>query len=503
MSAARFTWLIGAVVIGISFPNSFDPSLENNQSISIFKDEFDGVALDSGKWNTDVVTSGVRWCTPELVPPLQFTSPGEWIDPSVDPCLGMAVSPPYGAVGISGGLASFSAGTIGAFPYIWSGPPSRPSPFPSSSDFTLTVRMRYDDTTDHGNGLQVVYWEDSSPAGDNPPIPAGQGVFGIWSTGVGLLGDSTSVTNPFEFHEYSLTYSSGEYTVLVDGAVVLGPTASSVRPNAIWVGNPIITRWGLHDWSDFTVDFIEVALPEPPSPTCEVDQIVIDDSISNEVVSGEVSGTSACEAVLEFINERSWWVNYSIVTTGGVEISPAGGADHFYHQHKILGPQESVHYVANFASPGQTVIVMMDPTIVTGEKARIMNLVESIVDLASLKVPGASLTWRLVVEFYPDIRDAFGAMPHLDEASKALFSNPPNIPKVLKELRSSSKAGELATLGETLEELQYESGEEIFTSLGKKVGHLFGVLRLIVERYGNLYRFIFEYPAGAIVFTAE
>jgi hypothetical protein len=230
---------------------------------AFFADDFETSMVDALKWNTSIAIVGSRW-SPDILDN-QHSGPGNWQDVSTDPSHGVTQEPPYGAVTVSGGQASFGADFIRAFPYIWSGPPSRPSPFPSGGDFVLEVRMKFDSFAPHGSGIHVVSWENSDPVGDNQPN--GQNfVFGIWGdTGIGLrvtvFGEQVILPDPLAYHEYELEFSAGEYSLYVDGVLTVPGTASNLRPNAIWIGNPVFTYWGVADWSDFTLDFVRVSIP--------------------------------------------------------------------------------------------------------------------------------------------------------------------------------------------------------------------------------------------------
>ncbi len=228
----------------------------NAGSAVIFSDDFDGSSLDSTRWNTDVATSGKRFC-----PDTSDESPGSWIDISADPCHGVTVSPPYGSIAVGNGLASFTAPFGQTFPYIWAGAPSRPSPFPSLGDFALDLRMRYDTTGNSGNGVVVADWANNNPDGtDNPWISK---VLQIWADSylrVNLLGTNINLPGSLAIHDYRLEKAFGAYSLFVDGSLVIGPIASALRPNAIWVGHPDAVWWvPPHSWAAFTLDSIRVS----------------------------------------------------------------------------------------------------------------------------------------------------------------------------------------------------------------------------------------------------
>ncbi len=237
-----------------------------------FSPDFTGAALDSAKWNTAHATSGQRWCSSSF-----SISPGSgaWQDVAVVPCLGRLQAPLFGDISLGGGVAAFGSGLQQAFPYIWSGPPSRSSPFPSSGDFALEIRMKYDSITPHGTGFFVNYWLNTDPVGTN--APEGQRVFQVWAdTALGgcprtfLPGTAFSrcagdaPVDYLAFHTYRLEYRGGNYTVFIDGTSALGPTPSALRPTAMWLGTPVFAFGA--DWTDFRVDYIRVeTLNTPPT----------------------------------------------------------------------------------------------------------------------------------------------------------------------------------------------------------------------------------------------
>jgi hypothetical protein len=227
----------------------------------VFDDEFDGFTIDSTQWNVDHATTGMRWCSSDLA------SSGDWIDPAVAPCHGVGESSPYGALSIAAGEACFIDEGSRAFPYVWHGPPSMPSPFPDSTDFTLEVGIRYDPPSSlnsNGDGLRAVHWSNTDPVGDNPPAPAGQDVFDVWGDALGvravLFGQVFWVNAADESHTYRLDCTSGEYSVHVDGLPALGPVVAGVRPNTIWIGNPIIAWSNTAPWSSCHVNYVRVTL---------------------------------------------------------------------------------------------------------------------------------------------------------------------------------------------------------------------------------------------------
>lgn len=234
-----------------------------------FEDNFDGSVIDGSKWNTELATAGKRLCEFAInLPPLV------WQDISVDPFYGVTETPPYGAITVAGGFASFSAGHIRAFPYIWCGPPSRSSPFPATGDFIYEFRWRLDSPGQHGDGVLTPFWPNTEPEGDNNPF--GLSSWGLWGTGVWSIDSPAglvTVLEPQVFHTFRLEYINGSYSQYVDGVLSAGPTESSGRPNVIWIGNPVFAWWSQasDDWADFTIDYIRVLVPTNSPPVANDD----------------------------------------------------------------------------------------------------------------------------------------------------------------------------------------------------------------------------------------
>jgi hypothetical protein len=242
------------------------------EASTFFEDTFDGSVLDASKWNTDNAVAGLRFC------PTDYTyhhTYGNWVDVSVAGCTGtyddgwdyyetqLYQAPPYGFVVMGGGTASFSSDYRYTFPYVFAGPPSRPSPFPAQGDFALEIRMKYDNIRCHGTGVLAYFKADTTPAGSNSVYDVG--VSGIWADCGGFY-PGGAARSPWdaastEFHTIRLDYVAGSYSKYVDGVLVEGPTQSATRPNALFIGNPVFTAWGISDWSDFTIDYIRVTVP--------------------------------------------------------------------------------------------------------------------------------------------------------------------------------------------------------------------------------------------------
>jgi hypothetical protein len=221
-----------------------------------FSDDFTGSSLDPQKWNTTIATSGIRYCADGVGLPNIGT--GVWDDPPCPQNPSAVDSGPFGSITLADGEATFARGCCTrGFPYVWHGPPSLPSPFPASGDFVLEVRMKWNPGV-FQTAFFVNNWPDTSPQGNSNP---GQGqVFQVRHGAVNLLGGADiSYTSPTSFHTHRLEYVNGMYSVFIDGVLRAGPTSSAVRPNDIWMGNPIFAHYvPPNDWNDFTLDYVKV-----------------------------------------------------------------------------------------------------------------------------------------------------------------------------------------------------------------------------------------------------
>jgi hypothetical protein len=125
--------------------------------------------------------------------------------------------------------------------------------------------MNYNSVAGFGDGFFVNNWNNTDPVGNNPPNGQ-QRVLLIWADSTGLvtqlLGNQTfRLFDEFGTHDYVLDYLNGQYSLFVDGFLALGPVASNARANAIWVGNPVLTWWGVSNWSSFSLNLVRVTVP--------------------------------------------------------------------------------------------------------------------------------------------------------------------------------------------------------------------------------------------------
>ena len=197
-----------------------------------------------------------RWCPPA----------GLWRVVASQPCAGLTQAPPYGSITGAGGDLKFAAGrNTRAFPYTW----TRDGVVPTTGDFVVEMRLKYDSLTSHGDGFRGRPWADATPVGGNSPLARGAercGTFGVWGDTGGLRTSLMGITAPvgsggLAFHTYRFEYVNGKYLVFVDDVLRIGPISSVMRADRLWLGNPIFTYWASADWSDFTLDYVRVSQP--------------------------------------------------------------------------------------------------------------------------------------------------------------------------------------------------------------------------------------------------
>jgi hypothetical protein len=174
---------------------------------------------------------------------------------------------------LSAGLLHLYSTNGRAFPYVVSRRPGSVALFPPDGDFTLSVGMRMDHITFYGTYLVVLDTPSTEPVGSNEVghthdvllMIAGDGTDGwlLHSALDGSLHPVAQVPFGFQLRDFELGCTGTSFTVRVDGEIVYGPITSSLRPTAIFMGNPVLAYWGPTDWCWFSVDYIRVEMPGP------------------------------------------------------------------------------------------------------------------------------------------------------------------------------------------------------------------------------------------------
>ena len=224
-----------------------------------FFDDFNGSALDAGKWETAIGTTGLRYAE------------GRWIQP-----------PPeadYGSILVADSRLTLESPSPTAsfplFPVLWTN-----QAIPRSGDFELEFRMRYINGGFWGDGIRIV----TMPSPLGPPSlgstesPWGEYVFMVHQDGVDCKGPQVTLSGypstggssfPFnaDWHTYKLRYEGDKSSFYVDDVFVAGPI-STPRPNLIQLGVPGVgvpcTCCGCQ-WTSCSIDFLRVAYLAPTS----------------------------------------------------------------------------------------------------------------------------------------------------------------------------------------------------------------------------------------------
>lgn len=253
-----------------------DPSevITESAGTIFFEDNFDGTSLDYSKWNNDHAVAGNRWCSSEL----NGAGSGVWLNYAAESCYGTQQATPYGEVSLSGGAVTFSSSNTRTFPFILTGPSARQSPFPTTGNFSFEVRLKFNQINGSGSGLKIRDWNETDPNGDNPPAELDGPLFQVWadstSMRIWLSGQRIIVPKATDYHTYRLDYSSGAYSVYMDNSLIAGPTQSAIRPNSIWIGNPLAVYFASASWTNFTIDYIRVMdIPSSPSEASIISMI--------------------------------------------------------------------------------------------------------------------------------------------------------------------------------------------------------------------------------------
>jgi hypothetical protein len=241
-------------------------STANAEKNVFFAEHFDGPTLDPAIWRTEVLTSGPRWCQETE----DYWGPGLWVDEGVD-CHGIAIHAPYGSATLSDGWLHFSSNNDHAYPMLYSRLPGSVQVFPTTGDFSFTLRLRYDLLTGYGSGLIVYRAVDTEPAGDGPPhgrqedialhmgTDAAQGGLRILTALDGsyrLVG--VVPVDPTEPHEVKVAWIGSSAEIRVDGEIIYGPVSTSLRPTAVLFANHPLYWYLGGAWTAWSLDEFRV-----------------------------------------------------------------------------------------------------------------------------------------------------------------------------------------------------------------------------------------------------
>ena len=177
--------------------------------------------------------------------------------------LGLAKRRPreYGAISFADSVLSIvNPNPTRVFPFVW----TRWSPLPPAGDFSLELRVKFDQVGPSPTSIVARGPTHFLPGGTNSPWTDQVFTIGQDSDAnplnVQLLGQVAPVTGTYDtdWHTYRLDYVAGSYSAFVDDALRLGPLSSDQIPNSIWFGNPAYTYWGAAISTTFSIDYIRV-----------------------------------------------------------------------------------------------------------------------------------------------------------------------------------------------------------------------------------------------------
>ncbi len=239
------------------------------RNVVFFEEQFNGAALDPSVWRTEILTSGVRWCDANSG---AWQGPGQWIEEG-SPCHGVAAYSPYGTAILSEGMVHLATTTGQACSYLVSRLPGPTPAFPASGDFTLRVRLRFDEITLWGAHLVTLDTPSTEPVGSSAVGQTddvlleisgdGSAGFILCSALDGSFGPVAYVPSASELHEFDLDCAGTSFTIRADGQVVYGPVTSTLRPTAVFMGSPVLAYWYPTDYGCLSVDNIRVEVPDP------------------------------------------------------------------------------------------------------------------------------------------------------------------------------------------------------------------------------------------------
>ena len=170
---------------------------------------------------------------------------------------------------------------------------------------------------------------------------------------------------------------------------------------------------------------------------CPAQSITVDRAASNGVLDLTVSG-SPCDALITIQNLKNYWTNFSISTVGNVTIDPLGDDANLYARFHVLPPsglfplppETAVSFSVRFSRPGESIAILADPTVETGDVAGYMNYAQTVLNTV---LPGGGFV-VLGIHAVQKVTEAFAEMPHLRGSATALFQRDPDIVQAGREL---------------------------------------------------------------------
>lgn len=213
-----------------------------------------------------------------------FAFEEEFNNSSLDPTI-WQVYQNGGRINISDGAINISAENTSTFPFIY----SKNNPIPTSGNFSLKFRMKYNRITTKGTGLLLATELPPNGAPDpslSNPVFSRRYFLGIWQGPQSgfyfqYSGDcynqSCSVpqilvwqkkNQDFDYHTIEFQYLNNRYLIFLDGTNIFTSNPTSIRPTALWFGNPSVQGSG-DKWANFEIDYIHIIPSLPSSPSLQ------------------------------------------------------------------------------------------------------------------------------------------------------------------------------------------------------------------------------------------
>jgi hypothetical protein len=255
---------------------------------------------------------------------------------------------------------------------------------------------------------------------------------------------------------------------------------------------------------------------------CNVDSVSIDLTSANGAITAKATEIDGCETILEITNTRNYWVNLSLspIPISEVTILPVGGNLNLYHALKVLSPNGTVRYQVKFSTTGQIVIIKLDWTLVSGEMAKNLNLLQGLYDAITIHPSFGSIKFVQVLELvdleenYSKIINALSpqTVPHLSAAADAMFSFPPNLSTFTDNMKQANENGEVTLVLQTLADLGFDTAKDIIKKHANdpdiplsplNVGYMLGIIETMWRNWDAVFSLWFEAPAGFVILSAE
>ena len=195
-----------------------------------------------------------------------------------------------GETNIDSGIIKLSAEDTTTFPFVY----SKTNLIPSSGDFSVKFKMKYNRVTGKGTGFVLSTILPINGLRDTPlsdPLFSQRHFLEVWqdsslgfffaysgdcynnqscSLGKVLVYQKGKTNLDYDYHDIEFQYSDNRYSIFLDEIKVFTSNPTETRPTIVWFGNYTLQPSGY--WSDFEIDYIKIfppsSLPTPtPSPT--------------------------------------------------------------------------------------------------------------------------------------------------------------------------------------------------------------------------------------------